>query len=77
MSKYGKWSGRVAENIAFGVSSGSEYIYQLYIDDGVSSRGHRMNIMNPDLKLTGMKYCKHKTYGGTLVIVYASGFSGY
>ena len=23
--------------------------------------------------MVGMEYCKHKTYGGTLVIAYASG----
>jgi hypothetical protein len=28
--------------------------------------------MNPKLTTVGMEYCKHKTYGGSLVIVYAS-----
>jgi len=72
MKRYGTWKNLVAENIAFGLRTGSEYIFSLYVDDGVSSRKNRMNIVNPHLNLVGMDYCKHKKYGGSLVIVYAS-----
>lgn len=75
MNRYGKWGGEVAENIAYGKSKGDEYMLQLYIDDGVSSRGHRKNILNPAIKLTGIAYCKHRGYGGMLVAVYAGKFS--
>jgi uncharacterized protein YkwD len=74
LEKYGKWTGTVAENISFGVTSGEDFIIQLYIDDGVPKRGHRKNIIHPDLLATGIAYCKHKKYGGMLVAVYASNF---
>jgi len=47
---------------------------QLYIDDGVPARGHRINMINPELKLTGMAYCQHRTLGGMMVVTYAKSF---
>ena len=41
IERYGKWEGQVAENIAFGISTGPEYIFTLYIDDGVPNRKNR------------------------------------
>ena len=43
----------------------------LYIDDGVRKRGHRMNMINRKYGKTGMAYCKHATHGGVLIVVYA------
>jgi len=48
---------------------------QLYIDDGVEDRGHRINMLNPELKLTGMAYCKHTTFGGMIAVTYAKSFT--
>jgi len=68
------WSGGSAENLAFGISDGSGFVYQLYIDDGVSSRGHRKSIVNPNFTKTGIAYCKHSITSGMLVATYAGGF---
>jgi len=63
MERYGDWGGTVGENIAYGDSNGKDYMVQLYIDDGVANRGHRVNILKPEFKLTGMAVCSHRDYG--------------
>jgi uncharacterized protein YkwD len=63
MERYGDWGGTVGENIAYGNSGGKDYMVQLYIDDGVPNRGHRVNILKEAFKLTGMAVCDHKNYG--------------
>jgi len=75
MTRYGSWGGSVAENLAYSRSTGGEMMVQLYIDDGVPSRGHRVNIVNPALKLTGMAYCDHARYGNMIAVVYAGTFT--
>ena len=50
-------------------------MYQLYIDDGVLSRGHRKSMINPNFTKTGIAYCKHSTSTGMLVITYAGDFT--
>jgi uncharacterized protein YkwD len=53
-------AGDVAANIANGPfedMTGYEFMLQFYIDDGVTSKGHRENIINPDFTHTGIAYC--------------------
>jgi uncharacterized protein YkwD len=41
------WANQLAENLAYGkVSSGKEYVINMYIDDGVPRRSHRKNMLN-------------------------------
>merc|ERR1712137_136432 len=75
INRYGRWGGTVSENLAYGRSEGDEYMVQLYIDDGVRDRGHRINMLNPELKLTGMAYCGHNSYGGMMAVAYAKSFT--
>lgn len=74
IEKYGTYK-TAGENIAYGTNSGLEIVVQLLIDDGVSSRGHRKNILNAQFDATGVGYTKkHKTYGSVCVITYAGGY---
>ena len=74
IEKYGTYK-TAGENIAYGTNSGLEIVVDLLIDDGVSSRGHRKNIMNSQFDATGVGYTKkHKTYGSVCVITYAGGY---
>jgi len=75
IGRYGTLSGGAAENIALGDRSGAEYISQLFVDDGVPSRGHRDFIIHPQVKATGMAHCTHARFGGMLVVVYAAGIT--
>ena len=75
IEKYGTFR-TVGENISYGSTSGRDIVVQLLIDDGVSSRGHRKNIMNKDFSSTGIGYTKkHKLYGSVCVITYAGGYA--
>jgi len=74
MERYGNWSGRTAENLAWGGNDGTGFAYQLYIDDGVKNRGHRKTIQNPALQRTGIAYCKHAKMRGMMAIAYARGY---
>ena len=74
IKKYGTFK-TAGENIDYGAKSGRDIVVQLLIDDGVSSRGHRKNIMNKDFSSTGVGYTKkHKAYGSVCVITYAGGY---
>ena len=73
-ARYGQVRGPQAENMTFGKNNGSEYIYQLYINDGNSHRNDRKKIMNAQFKKTGIAYCPHPLSQGMIVIVYASEF---
>jgi uncharacterized protein YkwD len=52
IEKHCRWRVSVGENIDFGSSNATDVIVNLLIDDGVPSRGHRLNIMNPGLNST-------------------------
>ena len=57
------------------VKHGGDFALNLFIDDGVKSRGHRNYMLNADFKYTGIAYCKHKSaMKGMVVIVYAKQF---
>ena len=47
---------------------------QLYVDDGIPSRGHRNNLMSSYFKLTGISCKEHTKFGHMCTIVYAEDF---
>jgi uncharacterized protein YkwD len=47
---------------------------QLIIDDGVASRGHRVNIFKKDYKVVGIAVGPHKKYGEMCAMDFAGGF---
>lgn len=76
MDRYGEWSGSSAENITFNSSlNARRHIMALLIDDGVPNRGHRKNLLNPALKVTGVACAPHSQYGYTCVMTYAGEYT--
>jgi uncharacterized protein YkwD len=52
----------VGENISYGNNTAREIIVQLLVDDGVSGRGHRKNILDKDYTDCGIACGTHEKY---------------
>jgi uncharacterized protein YkwD len=72
IDRYGRWGGGAGENISYGYNVGRDIVLQLLIDDGVSNRGHRNNILNKDFKYTGGAIGSHASFTYLCVINYAN-----
>lgn len=67
LERYGNWKvgkgshkGVAGENLAYSNTfSGEEFVLQMLIDDGVSDRGHRLNLMEPKWGVTGIAIGEH------------------
>jgi len=59
MTKYNKG---VAENCQYGYQSAKQIVIDLLIDEGVSSLGHRKNILNASYNCVGVSIQPHKSY---------------
>lgn len=68
---YGTWRGTCGENCGYGLQLGEHIIAKLIADDGVSDRGHRKNIFNPEFRKVGLATGLHSSYGKMCVIDFA------
>lgn len=71
MNRYGTWGKTASENIAYGNSEGLKIILQLAIDDGISPRGHRADLLNSDFRVGGVSISCHPEFGHSCTIDYA------
>lgn len=61
------------EDIDYGYGAdGLQAVIDLIVDDGVASRGHRRNILNPNFRQVGIAIGPHRRYGTMCVIDLAS-----
>ena len=67
----GVWRARSAEAISYGYGDPAAVVRQLVIDAGVSGRGHRMIIFDPNLTIAGAHCGPHATYRYMCVIDFA------
>ena len=70
----GSWEGSAGENIQYGGRNAREVVAQLLIDDGVPSRGHRKNILEPAFRVVGIGCGKHARFRSVCVIDFAAGY---
>jgi uncharacterized protein YkwD len=74
IKNFGTFEGDFAENIHYGDCEPAFIIISLLIDDGVKSRGHRKNILDPSFNATGVAIGKHKTYEQMCTNTFATRF---
>ncbi|MFN3557160.1 MAG: CAP domain-containing protein [Bacteroidales bacterium] len=75
ISRQGRWSGGVAENLIWSVSNPHDAIVELLIDDGVRGRGHRINILNPAYLYVGVAAEPHPRLARSYVTNFAVSFT--
>ena len=74
IERYGAWNGTIAENISYGFREPRDIVAQLLIDDGVSSRGHRKNLLDPAFRYVGVSIGSHRRYRDMCVMDFAGGY---
>jgi len=74
LRKYGNVVACYGENLSFHCEDAKEVLLQLIIDDGVTNRGHRENIFNPEFNVIGSHTCEHKDFTQMSCIDYAGAF---
>jgi uncharacterized protein YkwD len=74
ISRFGQWSGSVAESITYGDADPTGVISQLVVDDGVRDRGHRATLLDPQWSYTGISCGAHAVYRGMCVLDFAVSF---
>ena len=75
LNRHGEWLSAAAENIALGDGTARDRVVQLLIDDGVASRGHRLNIFNPAFRVLGVADGPHPEYGSLQVQTFAQDYT--
>jgi uncharacterized protein YkwD len=74
VSRYGEWKKKISENMTFGPITAHDVVAALLIDDGIADRGHRKNVLDPDVRLVGVSCGAHKSYRVMCDMVQAGGF---
>jgi len=74
LNRYGRWSSLIGENIDYGNGTAREIVISLLIDDGVSSRGHRKNLLNGAYHKIGIAVGTHPEYRYLCVLDFAGGY---
>lgn len=72
VEKHGEWRGYIGENIDCGNRSAMNAVMMMLIDDGVSSRVHRANVLNPHFLQVGAAVGPHPEYRYCVVIDFAT-----
>jgi len=65
---------KLAENLSFGGRSADEHVYITIVDDGVRSRQHRNNVIDPQLQWVGVAVARHTSSGTVCVSNFAHDF---
>lgn len=71
VERFCEWTGSIVQTVDLGSKSGLSSLISLIIDDGVESRGNRLNLIRNDIKYIGVASGFHKDYRVCVISVYA------
>ncbi len=71
VGKYCKPKAALAQSLDFAHWTADEIVAHMFVDDGFAGRGHRANILNPDMKVLGVACGPHAKRHIGCVAVYA------
>ena len=77
IERYCQWIGTIGENIDYGNINARDIIVHLFIDDGVKSRGHQKNILNPEFLFAGAVIGSHPIYKYSCVTNFSGGIKSF
>ena len=69
---FGEWRGLIAENIAFNDFLAEDILINFILDDGNPNRGHRENLLNPELNCIGIACGPHSVHRSCCVINFST-----
>lgn len=75
LNRYGRWDITMGENVDYGNADARRIVTSLLVDDGVPSRGHRTNLLNPQFKVVGIAVGPHPVYGHMCVMDFAGAYN--
>ena len=75
MKRHGEVAGMSGENIGTAHTEADIMVMDLFIDDGVPSRGHRDNLLEARYGVVGVGCAPHRTYDIVCVMDFAEGFT--
>jgi uncharacterized protein YkwD len=74
LNRYGKWDISAGENIDYGNGDARRIMTSLLIDDGETSRWHRINLLNGSFKFVGVSVGPHNLYRHMCVMDFAGSY---
>ena len=74
LESFGSWSGYLGECLHYGASTPREAVIDLIVEDGIPDRYHRLTIFTPELRIVGISFGPHPSYGSALVMDFAGTF---
>lgn len=77
IERHCQWIGTIGENIDYGNMNARDIIVHLFIDDGVKSRGHQKNILNPEFLYAGAVIGSHPVYKYSCVTNFSGGIKSF
>lgn len=74
VARYGVWRGEMHELVSQYPATARQIVFNLIVDDGVKSRGHRRALLKSNLRVAGIKTGDSRALGKLCVIVLAESF---
>lgn len=75
LNAHGSWQQSYSENVDYGpFLSGRDVVVDLLVDDGVPSRGHRINIFDGGVRVVGIACGPHPKLRSMCVMDHATGY---